>query len=148
MDAGILPLRGRFTRGCGRPGEWGCVMSTLQSAGSAGMSSAPEDGLFSLPKSRLGRWSMWLAVAFVVMFVINSVFIGAFGASTNETLDAFSRTVMPFYGIGMLLVGVSAGVIGLISIIKNHERSWVVWATLLPLAFVLFLLIGEFAVPH
>ena len=123
-------------------------MSTLQSAGSAGMRSTPENRLFSLPTTKLGRWSMWLAVAFMVMFAINSVFIGAFGTSTNETMNAFSRTVMPFYGIGMLLAGVSGGVLGLISIIKNHERSWVVWATLLPLAFVLFLLIGEFAVPH
>lgn len=91
---------------------------------------------------------MWLAVGFVVMFAINSMFIGVFGTSTNETMNAFSRTVMPFYGIGMLLVGVSAGLVGLISIIKSHERSWVAWATILPLVFVLFLLIGEFAVPH
>jgi len=123
-------------------------MSTLQSAESAGMRNAPEHRLFSLPTTRLGRWSMWLAVAFIVMFAINSVFIGALGTSTNETVDAFSRTVMPFYGIGMLMVGVSAGAVGLISIIKDHERSWVAWATLLPLAFVLFLLIGEFATPH
>jgi len=112
------------------------------------MRNAPEHRLFSLPTTRLGRWSMWLAVAFIVMFAINSVFIGALGTSTNETVDAFSRTVMPFYGIGMLMVGVSAGAVGLISIIKDHERSWVAWATLLPLAFVLFLLIGEFATPH
>ena len=123
-------------------------MSALQSAGSAGMRSAPEDRLFSLPKSRLGRWSMWLAVAFIVMFAVNSVFIGALGTSTNEAVSAFSRTVMPFYGIGMLMVGASAGAIGLISIIKDHERSWVAWATLLPLALVLFLLIGEFTTPH
>jgi magnesium-transporting ATPase (P-type) len=123
-------------------------MSSLQSAESAGMSRAPANGRSSLPTTRPGRWSMWLAVAFIVMFVINTVFVGVFGMTTNETMNAFSRNVMPFYGIGMLLVGVSAGVVGLISIIKNHERSWVVWATLLPMAFVLFFLIGEFAVPH
>ena len=133
---------------CDRPGERGCVMSTLQSAGSVGMRSAHENRLLSLPTTKLGRWSMWLAVAFIVMFAINSVFIGAFGTSTNEAVDAFSRTVMPFYGIGLLMVGVSAGAIGLISIIKDHERSWVAWATLLPLAFVLVLLIGEFTTPH
>ena len=123
-------------------------MSTLQSAGSAGMRGAPENRLFSLPTTKLGRWSMWLAVAFIVMFAINSVFIGALGTSTNEAVNAFSRTVMPFYGIAMLMVGVSAGAVGLISIIKDHERSWVAWATLLPLALVLFLLIGEFTTPH
>jgi len=123
-------------------------MSTLQRAGTAGIGSAPENRLVSLPTTKLGRWSMWLAVAFIVMFAINSVFVGALGTSTNDAVNAFSRTVMPFYGIGMLAVGVSAGAVGLISIIKDHERSWVAWATLLPLAFVLFLLIGEFATPH
>jgi hypothetical protein len=112
------------------------------------MRSAPENRLFCLPTTKLGRWSMWLAVAFIVLFAINSVFIGTLGTSTNEAVNAFSRTVMPFYGIGMLMVGVSAGAVGLISIIKDHERSWVAWATLLPLAFVLFLLIGEFTTPH
>ena len=131
-----------------RPGEWGCVMSSLQSAGSVGMGSASENRLFSLPTTKLGRWSMWLAVAFIVMFAINSVFIGALGTSANEAVNAFSRTVMPFYGIGMLMVGVCAGAVGLISIVRDHERSWVAWATLLPLAFVLFLLIGEFTTPH
>jgi len=48
----------------------------------------------------------------------------------------------------MLMVGASAGAVGLTSIIKDNERSWVAWATLLPLAFVLFMLIGEFAFPH
>ncbi len=123
-------------------------MSTLHTADPAGMKNTHENRLFSLPSTRLGRWSMWLAVAFIAMFVMNAAFIGAFGTSTNEAVDAFSRTVMPFYGIGMLMVGVSAGAVGLISIIKDHERSWVAWATLLPLAFVLFLLIGEFAIPH
>jgi len=91
---------------------------------------------------------MWLAVAFILMFAINTAFIGVFGTSTNDTIDAFSTSVLPAYGITMLLVGVSAGVVGLISIIKNHERSWVVWATLLPMAFVLFFVIGEFTTPH
>jgi len=112
------------------------------------MGSAPENRLLSLPTTKLGRWSMWLAAAFIVMFAINSVFIGAFGTSTNEAMNAFSRAVMPFYGIGMLMVGAFAGVVGLISIVKDHERSWVAWATLLPMAFVLFLLIGEFTTPH
>ena len=112
------------------------------------MRSAPKNRLFSLPTTKRGRWSMWLAVAFIVMFAINSVFVGALGTSTNEAVNAFSRTVMPFYGIAMLMVGASAGAIGLTSIIKDHERSWVAWATLIPLAFVLFMLIGEFAFPH
>jgi len=123
-------------------------MSTVHTAGQPDLESASASKLFSLPITKLGRWSMWLAVAFIVMFAINMVFTGILGTSTNETMNAFSRNFLPFYGIGMLVVGISAGVVGLISIIKNHERSWVVWATLLPLALVLFFVIGEFATPH
>ena len=80
-------------------------MSTPQSTGSTGMNSAPENRLFALPTTKLGRWSMWLAAAFIVMFAINSVFVGTLGTSTNEAANAFSRTVLPFYGIAMLMVG-------------------------------------------
>jgi hypothetical protein len=34
--------------------------------------------------------------------------------------------VMPFYGIFMLLCGLSAGIIGLIAVLRQHERSWLV----------------------
>jgi hypothetical protein len=32
--------------------------------------------------------------------------------------------------------------------IRQHERSWLVWLTILPGLFVLFLVLGEFLVPH
>jgi hypothetical protein len=122
-------------------------MSSTHIAGPAG-AGINASKFSSLPTTKLGRWAMWLAVAFIVMFAMNSVFVGVFGTTTNPAMNAFSRTVMPFYGIGMLLVGAAAGVVGLVSIIKDHERSWVVWVTLLPMAFVLFFVIGEFAMPH
>lgn len=33
---------------------------------------------------------------------------------------------LPFYGIFMLLCGLGAGVVGLMAMIRNHERSWLV----------------------
>jgi hypothetical protein len=81
--------------------------------------------------------------AFVAMFVINSaVFMRLPGNAP------WQHRVLPFYGILMMLCGLAAGVIGLIAIIRKHERSWLVWLALLPGAFVLFLLLGEFLVPH
>jgi len=35
-----------------------------------------------------------------------------------------------------------------IAVIRRHERSWLVWLTMLPGLFVLFLVLGEFLVPH
>jgi hypothetical protein len=98
---------------------------------------------FGLPQTRLGWVAGSLLIAFVIMFFINSfVFMPP---STNAL---FPRTFLIFYGIFMMLCGFSAGVLGLIALIKNHERSWIVWLAVLPGAFVLFLLLGELLVPH
>jgi len=56
--------------------------------------------------------------------------------------------VLPFYGIAMLACGLAAGIAGLIAVIRRGERSWLVWLALLPGLLVLFLVLGEFLVPH
>lgn len=48
----------------------------------------------------------------------------------------------------MLLCGLSSGITGMLAITRQHERSWLVWITLLPSLFVIFLLVGEFLFPH
>jgi hypothetical protein len=57
-------------------------------------------------------------------------------------------TVLPFYGIFMMLCGLAAGIIGLIAVIRRHERSWLVWLPMLTGLFVIVFLLGEFLVPH
>lgn len=102
----------------------------------------------SLPTSRVGRVSMWLALTFVVLFAINSFVFMPMASTTNAALDVFRQRVLPFYGVGMLLCGVAAGSVALVAIIKERERSLVLWLALFPLAFTIFLLLGEFLVPH
>lgn len=98
------------------------------------------------PHTRLGWWSLRLAALFVVLFVINSaVFMPLSQYPANEW---WMHTYLPFYGIFMLLCGLAAGVSALLAVTRAHERSWLVWLTLLPAAFVLFLLLGEFLAPH
>ena len=95
------------------------------------------------PSTRLGWWSVGLGATFVALFIINStVFM-------PSTVDApWRQVVLPFYGIFMLLCGLAAGIVGLIAVIRRGERSWLVWLTILPGLFVLFLLLGEVLVPH
>jgi hypothetical protein len=95
------------------------------------------------PSTRLGWWAVWLMVAFVVMFLINSF---VFMPTSSDA--PWRQVILPFYGIFMLLCGLSAGVVGLVAITRQRERSWLVWLTILPLAWVLFMLLGEFLVPH
>ena len=57
------------------------------------------------------------------------------------------QSILPFYGIAMLLCGLAAGIVGLVAITRQHERSWLVWLTVLPLAWVVFMLVGELVLP-
>jgi len=55
---------------------------------------------------------------------------------------------MIFYGLFMMACGLGGAVAGLLALLRHGERSWLVWLPLLPGALVIFLLLGEFLVPH
>ena len=46
-----------------------------------------------------------------------------------------------------LLVVVAGGCTAVVALIRRHERSWLVYAAVLPALLVLWLVIGEFAAP-
>lgn len=107
------------------------------------MTTHSSSGFLQRPATRLGWWAVGLMVAYFVLSIVNSaVFMRLQGNAP------WQQTVLPFYGIFMLLCGLAAGVVGLVAILRKHERSWLVWLTILPGAFVLFFLLGEFLVPH
>jgi hypothetical protein len=95
------------------------------------------------PSTRPGWWAAGLGAAFGALFIINSAVFMRLPEQVG-----WRQTLLPFYGIFMLLCGLSAGILGLIAVFRSHERSWLVWLTMLPGALVLFLLLGEFLVPH
>ena len=95
------------------------------------------------PGTRLGWWAFGLAIAFEVLNIINSVVF----MRLSENVP-WRQTVLPFYGIFMMLCGVSAGVVGLIAILRNHERSWLVWLAVLVGASALVFILAEFLIPH
>jgi len=98
------------------------------------------------PATQPGWYAVGLAVTFVLMFIINFT---VFMPVSVYAPDAWWRqTLLPFYGIFMMLCGLAAGVTGLIAVVRKHERSCLVWLTILPGALVLFFLLGEFLVPH
>ncbi len=89
---------------------------------------------------------MGLAAVFLVMFIINSAVFIPTSQDTPETW--WRQALLPFYGIFMILSGLAADIFALFAVIQKRERSWLVWLTLMPGAFVLFLLLGEVLVPH
>lgn len=113
-------------------------------AGSSLQVEKPKGSRFlGSPATRLGRWAAILGVVFVIMFLINTfVFM-----PMPET--SWGPVVLPFYGIGMMLCGLLAGVFGVVALVKYGERSWVVWAIcILPGLWVIFMLVGELLFPH
>lgn len=91
---------------------------------------------------------MWFAVAFLVGFAINMAIVPIVGTSTDQTVNEFSRTYLPYWGVTLFASGFIAGVIGLVAILKDKERSIITLLTLLPTLFVTIFLLGEFLVPH
>jgi len=95
------------------------------------------------PGTRPGWWAVGLGLAYGVLSLINS----AVFMRLSEDLP-WRQTVLPIYGIVMLLCGLAAGLVGAIAIIRQHERSWLVWLTVLAGALVVAFLLGEFLIPH
>jgi hypothetical protein len=84
------------------------------------------------------------------------------GRRSVELMLAGLGTVLVATGLGQLFEGAAApgiaGAVGLVivvaggctavtALVRRHERSWIVYAAALPALVVLWLVIGEFALP-
>ncbi|MEZ4657004.1 MAG: hypothetical protein R2911_05485 [Caldilineaceae bacterium] len=110
------------------------------------MATVSTSSLWQRPRTPLGHWSVRLAVLFVGLFIINSAVFMPLGQ--NPANEAWMHRYLPYYSIFMILCGLASGIVGLAAVMREHERSWPVWLTILPFAFILFLLLGEFLIPH
>ncbi|OQA21574.1 MAG: hypothetical protein BWY63_01216 [Chloroflexi bacterium ADurb.Bin360] len=107
------------------------------------MTTQPGSSFHQRPKTPLAWWAVGFALAFFVMQGLNS----AVFMRLAEDIP-WRQTVLPFYGIFMMLCGVAAGVVGLIALLRKHERSWMVWLAILSGASALLFVLGEFLAPH
>lgn len=98
-----------------------------------------------LPKTPLGKWSIGLIVAFIVFFMAFQLLVAS-GQRGGET--SFSNLVLT---IPILLAGTSgvfAFLTGLIGVIRNRERSILVFLSMVIGLFVLLFWLGEVIFPH
>ncbi len=107
------------------------------------MTDQPGSSFLKLPSTKSGWWAVGLAVTYAGMGIINTfVFM-------RLPEDApWRQTILPYYGLLMVACGLSAGVAALIAVIRNRERSWLVWLTIIQWVFTLTLLFGEFLIAH
>jgi hypothetical protein len=105
-----------------------------------------------MPKTNLGKWSVWLVPAMVLLFFL--------GLSLTDTLykgvpaggtiwaDLGSRPALALSMLAGFGAGIAAFVTGLISIIKYGERRALVFISTLVGAAVIVFLIAEFVFTH
>jgi hypothetical protein len=74
--------------------------------------------------------------------------VGTATARPSVVEVPWRTAILPFYAIAMVACGLAAGVVGLVAIVRKHERSWLVWLPVFLGADVILFVVGEFAVPH
>ena len=92
-----------------------------------------------LPKTRLGRWSVGLAVALILFFIF-AIF---FGPKVEESTWQVALTL-----VACGILAAAAFVTGLIGVVRNKERSILVFLIMVLGVFCLIIILGEFLVPQ
>ena len=95
------------------------------------------------PATRLAWWGFGLGMAMVLWVLLLSFFTAVI---RPWLISANSPFAAPNFGIGMgfvlLLLAIGALICCVLAIFKG-ERSWAVWAGLVPVAMFLFMLIAD-----
>jgi hypothetical protein len=80
------------------------------------------------PHTKLGWWAVGLATASFVL--------------------QFAWSILPGGAWLSFLCGLAGGIIAIIAIIRQQERSWLVFLSILPMLGVFVFFLGEFLIPH
>jgi len=103
-----------------------------------------------MPKTRLGKWSMWLIVIFFLLFILAQII-----AAVGRSQGAFDNGSANIYQILIPITIIPAGISGLCAffsgiwaIIKYKERSILVFISTAVGFLVLTFVLGEFLFPH
>lgn len=83
---------------------------------------------FQRPGTRLGWCSVGLALVFVMMFTIILL--------APTFFSELPKWIYYSYTIFFSFCGLTAGVVGLIAVIRKHDLSWIIWLAILSGAVV------------
>jgi hypothetical protein len=107
-----------------------------------------DDGTFAL---RLSGLSYVLFALMGMMPALLQVFfqVAAYQSTPglNESPVWYTNWFAPLSAIAVLGLCLASGVLALIAIIRGKDRGWGLYIALVPMALVLFFLIGEFFIP-
>jgi hypothetical protein len=89
-----------------------------------------------LPKSRLGIWSSRLNIFTLSVFIFFYIFAELLGVITTDIL-------ITVFGFSAVIASIIAFFIGIVAVIKNEERSFMVYLAILMGFVVLAFIIGD-----
>jgi len=101
--------------------------------------------IYLSPKTILGKLSVMLVIAFFVGFLIFQLLV-ALGMRGGETF--FSNIPLAINWITIAVLGIISFFTGIVSIIKNKERSLLVFISTIIGFLVLYFVLGEILMPH
>lgn len=99
-----------------------------------------------MPKTRLGKWSVGLVVVFFVLLGIGQIIVRFQGSREDQTFLSNPLLSIPMLGSGA--AAILAFFTGIVAIIKNKERSILVFLSTLLGLLVLIFVLGEILFPH
>jgi hypothetical protein len=104
------------------------------------------------PKTKLGKWSVALIVAMLILFIIGPASRNSLYKSVpaGETIpaDIVARPVLALAMLAGMAAGISAFITGLLAIIKKKEKALLVYISTLIGALLTLFLSGEILSPH
>ena len=104
-----------------------------------------------IPKTRLGKYSIWLIITMPIFFIMGMLFVNFYeGVSAGSTIlqDIATRPGVALSMLAGFFCGVSAFVVGITSIIKNKDFAVFVFISTTLGFLTLLWVIAEFAFPH
>ena len=101
--------------------------------------------LHFIPKTPLGQWSIWLITVFIVLFIVFQILVAS-GQRGGATFFSNLALSIPMLIAG--ITGILAFFTGIIGIIKNKERSVLVFSSTIIGFFILVFVSAEILFPH
>jgi len=89
-----------------------------------------------MPKTHLGKWSVWLSIFFLIIITASIILVNVFGLLSYN--DHWWDVTVPL----AFFISIAAFILGIIAIRKNKERSVFVYiAVFIGLLTILFILL-------
>jgi len=98
-----------------------------------------------MPKTHLGKWSVGLILAFFLLFMVLQILVAAGQQGGATFFDNLLLSIPAFLGV---IAGIASFASGIISILKNKERSVFVFLATAAGLLILIFVLGEIVFPH